>query len=52
MHQHQWEADKIMNGAQGKWAAQMSDGAKCACGLVAKAPSHGPLKSWLTSLPK
>lgn len=51
MHQHQWSETQIPNGAKAKKAHKLSDGAACACGLTAKAPSK-PLTGWLKSLPK
>ena len=53
MHQHEWNSTDIPNGSTCKKAQKMSDGARCACGLVAKAPSGaGNNAAWLRSLPK
>lgn len=51
MHKHEWSEVQIANGSKTKKAPKMSDGARCSCKLVAKAPS-GQISGWLKSLPK
>ena len=50
-HKHEWQEAQIPNGSTTKKAQKYSDGAKCACGLTAKAPSK-MITGWLKGLPK
>lgn len=44
-HQHAWGETRFDSGRKGRRAGQSSDGARCTCGLTAKAPTK-PTTAW------